>query len=406
MLLHELKIKLRPVVWTGLLLLSSLSAAALPPEPGGRPVAAVQPEPTVAVQPEPKAAVRSRFPSVYSVARYLNAGFLLFLLASHPSLPGSEAQGLPGLSLPSLPAFNLSAPDPVSSFVAQGVNQALARANSTGSLPPLAELNPLLANNNPLQASVLATLPVQVNPAPPAAATAATTPAGGSPLSVEMTAALTTLDIAQLTEAFNILKGIGLQLIGDGYIFINNTNLSAALRAAGNELEGLGHVYGAMASEVRVDATQQLITAMQSRPSPADPGAAIEPEVIYGTWQRLETTEPRSLVLYKFTREEFVRISAVPTGNGNRRVSTENHPGAVTAYVSYEVPGEDFSFDQALGAIKVTVQIEASDCKLLTFDFSFLRARGKDVEGDGEVLVDVLVETAGERKAFVRVSKH
>ena len=359
------------------------------------------------------------------------------------------------------PAWNLSASDPASVFAAQGVNLALARANASGALPPLQELTALLTANSPA-ASILATLPAPASATPfTTAATPedsasgipdATSPVVSNPVlapsfllnapnqlrserngmgaaamdggddraaAKALNDAQTALTVAQLTNAFYILETIGDQLLADAALLAlkGNASVAAALEFAGFQCASLGFALATAASEENTAAAQRTITYLQDTASLQKAQAAslaaqasssadgsVDPDLIYGTWQRLENQGSGQLILYKVTRNEFVKINVTTDANGDEDVEIEAHPGAVTAYISYKRPGGGGSPEKVIGRINLKLVVGKADGSRLALTFAVLQAKGSDGGENAGRTVEVLVEQEGERKAFVRVS--
>ena len=239
----------------------------------------------------------------------------------------------------------------------------------------------------------------------------------------EMIAVLAVLNVAQLTEAYYILASIGIQLLADASLVIDHPAVAGALNFAGNEVLSLGHATAAMGSQVEVNAAQYALGVLvkkskspaAARPHPArglprDQGAGhreelsgiLDPSLVYGTWQRLETDPSGQLIMYKVTRNELVKINATTDRDGVESIRTECHPGSVVGYVNYRRPTGSHSVEDSTGKINVVLVVEKSNGHQLSMTFTFLRA--KDAENTQSV--DVLVENEGEKKAFVRLSKY
>ena len=331
-----------------------------------------------------------------------------------------------------LPGLNLSAPDPVSAAVAGGVNLALARANGSGALPALGLLNDQFAAQNPLGGSPLATLPQPSD---------VTQPIRLNPLrfgttvldislssSTEMQAAILNLNAAQLQEAGRLIQSIGHQLLAGAGLAFDNKTVVGALAFAGDDLLGIGDALEAAAAHAEGQAIQEVILGIEDKADKADkaakaakaqaassqdafgPDGTLDPRLVYGTWERLENAPPPARISYTFTRTEFVKRNAT-TANRRKAVLNEVHPGAVTAYVSYELPEDDACPGDAdacpgapLGQVAVTILIEQASGKTLTLAFNHVKAQGASLGKDPEASFDVLIEREGDKKAFVKIS--
>jgi hypothetical protein len=365
---------------------------------------------------------------------------LLFLLAVHSAATGGAAQ--PAMNSPfafgTLPNFNLSGTDPASLLAAQGVAQALVNANGTGALPPLEALNGMLVQYSLTRQSVLATLPPALlqpvpdsgTPAddlPPVEEAEATgpdklIPAGPSDISLEsdavlsedFSAAQSNLQATILTEAYYIQNAIGLNLLADASLFPQDVPyLFDALSYAANELLSTGAGTAAVASRVQVQAAQRVISALEARQKKqaAGPGAAgskatgqskrledfLDPKLIYGFWQRLETDDSGRRVRYQVTPTGVSKRTETPNPDGGRRVQSEVRPGAVDGFVSYDTGG------LGAGTVNVTIQLAQANGQTVSRDFVYLRANSSDPDQPGTL--DVLVEQQGDHHAYVRIAR-
>jgi len=372
------------------------------------------------------------------------------LLADAQALPGAAQPAPLFLSANPLPPFNLSAPDPTSAFVAQRVGLALAHANGTGALPPLADLNQLLAGANPLGGSVLQTLPAQgpwttaqaSSSAPPAATGAVpsrtrSAAIGTSPEPTEntpqlpsfllnspanqpvrtptpdpVTAARTNLDVAQLTNAFYILEAIGNQLLGDAALLTLTgvPQVAAAVEFTGFQLASVGFGFAFAASMETTQAAQQALDAAleaqtaQPPPQPQEVQAAFDPDVLYGTWRRFENASSGMVITYRFSRSEFLKSNTTTGPDGSESTDLELHPGAVTGYVSYRRPAPGAAPGDGDERILVRLVVANENVQPLELKFFYLRAKGRNAQDDADVFLDILVERDGEHKAFVKTS--
>jgi hypothetical protein len=375
------------------------------------------------------AALRA-LPTLGQAAQGLGVTLLLLLLVTEA--PGQEVAGQPFSPSFALPGLDLGAPGAGSATAAQSVGLALTRANATGALPPLDDLNALLATLNPIRGSILRTLPAA---APAAQATGAATPlpldpraallpgTAASAAAIEGTdeetlKALRILRIAELTETFYTLECIGNQLIADSAMAANNATLTQALRVAGYEMIAAGYTFAIQASQTTTVGAQQAVATLLNRsaaaaaaaPGPAAPAAAavdtrlrglVDPNVIFGSWQRLENTPSTEVVVYRITPQAFMKITSALDGDGDEAIEAELHPGAITGRVSYKRPAGSVQLEDALGRVKVVILVAKADGTAMAFNFSYLRARSQ-VEAH-ELAVDVLVEEEGERKAFYKL---
>jgi hypothetical protein len=304
------------------------------------------------------------------------------------------------LALVTEPGSAQGAPDPFSGFLGQNTTFALARANWTGSLPPMAELSAHLASLSPLREALMATLPP-----PPEAAIAA-------PFSDDLLVALANLRAAELNEAYALLEGVGYQLLTVGELVVDKGPASVALLTAGNELIAMGYFAAAMASREQAGAARRVLTALEDKVRgeraaaeqvvPVQTGAtdgplAFDPGLIYGSWQRLETDLAGQRVTYRITRDQIVKTSSIALPNGRMSTRVETTPGAVATDLAYETAEDGQVPEQA----KVRILIDKSGGGTLLLDFTYLRALG----GAPGSALDILVEEDGERKAFVRIGK-
>ena len=356
------------------------------------------------------------------------------------------------------PSFDLGASD---SATTQSVLLALDRANATGSLPPLQTFNAWLATHSPGGRSPLASLSAPSKPlevpasaAPTNLPSALTTPVGpipqaslslsrppslpsngglsspGAPVNYtnEMLAVITTRDSARLIEVQATLLSISYQMVVASELAFNHSDVAKAFLVVAGELQSLAFASGAAASDVQAVDAERVLNLLQEKAKAQDakiaaasaeakagsfdiqsfsPGLAglLDPSLIYGTWQRLETTLAGQLILYKITRNEFVKINASTDSQGRQAIRTEFHPGAVTAEMSYTLNPDGLGRQEASAEVSVTILVEKSASNRMELQFSFLRAKGSAFGEDTNLVMDVLVEQEGEKKAFVRVSK-
>lgn len=279
-----------------------------------------------------------RSPWQNPLARCLQPGFAFLLLAGSTGLCPSQAQYPLATDLFSaLSAFNLSTSSPANAPVVEGLHRALGRGNMTGGLPPLTELNTLLAAGSPFRTSPLATLPQPPSPppsAPPAEGTlhrTLTTPPSlpGNPsavpfdsnLSDDLLVLTTTLTVAQLIETQATLLSISYQFLAAAELQGTNLQVRMPLRIVAMELQSLAFAFGARANHEQAEAAERAIAKRlqmeAAHDSPSGPGtmptstlpegaellaATLDPNLIYGTWQRLETSGPGQRILYKIGR--------------------------------------------------------------------------------------------------------
>jgi hypothetical protein len=399
----------------------------------------------------------------------LKPALVALALAANPHTLWGTAQAQPGGFPFAVPLPDLGAPSPASALAVQSVHQALGRANTTGDLPSLANLNTLLAVTNPQRFSILGTLPPAAADAPAGQPSPTyATPAGGgvpasageralpesgntlevpasqavAPLSSQdrldqaLTAARKILRVAQLTETSNILQTVANQLFSDSLLLRNQTVVSTALQVVAFDLAALGFGLASSAAGITTVTAQETLDALEKQaearsaaagpgtplantaasasepakpgpanlllPPPLGPGGLLSPDVIYGTWERLENTPSGNRVTYKFSPSAWVKTSTTLEPGGEEAVATEVHPGAVMAYVSYQRRPGQASLDAVLGKIKVNIVLEQLSGRTTTLAFAYLQAEGSP-DGDSPGLVlDVLVEEEGDRKAFVR----
>jgi hypothetical protein len=230
------------------------------------------------------------------LARLLPSALAAVLLAAAPQALWAPVQAVPAGLIPPVPTPNLASSNPANVLAAQSVTEALARANATGSLPALDELNTLLAVANPQRFAILGTLPP-----PPAAPSGAQPPtlAAGSPateglvpptanqadassegsaaqarLAPVLTAARKILKVAQLTEASNILQTIANQLFGDSLVVQNHT-VATALQVVAFDLAALGFSLSSAASDITTTTAQETLDVLEQQVAAlADPQAA------------------------------------------------------------------------------------------------------------------------------------
>jgi hypothetical protein len=394
--------RLTPLLVSGLL----LAGLASPLEAGGF-LSKAKPSPA-----------RPGLPSLYPTAQNLGTTLIILLLAT--DAPGAGVAGQPFNPSFAVPGLDLSGSSASSSQAARSVGLALTRANATAGLPALDDLNTLLATLNPIRGSILRTLPGADGTTLPLDPESAEQAASQGGADEETTKALRILTVSELTETFYTLECIGNQLVADSAIFAfgPNLNLSIALRVAGYELISAGFLFALQATQATTEGAQQAVNALLDRPKPPSSGTPagtppkpapdtrlkglVDPSIIYGTWQRLETSPSGQILVYRITPQAFVRISSALDDQGDETIEAELHPGAITGQVSYKRPAGSVSLEDALGPIKVVVLITKLDGSRMTFKFTYLKARGLD--GDHETAIDVLEEQEGEQKAFYRVS--
>ena len=344
----------------------------------------------------------------WSLARLgtvLKTGLVAVLAASDPHGLGAMAQPFTfpgGLNL--MPAFNLSGSDPTSVFAAQGVDLALLRANLSGNLPPLADLNAMLARSSPQGASVLDTLPSPAALAgqstgvslprlpsfllnPPADQAQTTVPSTDA-----LAAAQSALTVAQLTDVFYIVESIAQQLLADSTLLLDTPKVAQALEFAGFQLASIAFSFAAAASIETTAAAQRALVTLQA-PQPAPPAHRVVPGVerLYGSWERLETSSSPQIVVYKFSRDEFVNITTVTGGEDAGAIEVDSLPGPVAAHLSIRPSGE----------IRVTVKVHRDGDQPLVLKFIYLKAESS---GDDPDSLETLVEQDGARRAFVKIS--
>ena len=447
------KPNLRVLLCLCVLTLGALPVRGTPPEGATEPAGIVEGTRPRATNP---GRTRSRWPNLTGLSRWLGPALLGWLAGSNPAILVEAVPALPlQPTLFALPAFNLSTTDPVSVLAADGVSRALLQANLTGGLPPMEDLNVLLAASSPQGLSTLATLPWppasgsmaapglptervdELVPFPsevlPARASG-TGPGRGSgngngglvatdplllapgegfgtgetttvpplaPADAEVSAALGGLEAAQYYEAYYITAAVAFQLLGEAYVVPPET--SAALNLAGNQLLSLAHFLGALGSRdqrIAAETTYELLVNRTRTASPA-PGPApfppmtdlLMPDFIYGTWERMEGVETGTRIRYRIGRNEFRKINATRVENGDLLVQTELHPGAVTANVTYRIPaGQSLDDAQANGLVKVALQVDQLGAGPITLRFTFYNRSG--ALPHGEVLTDEEGENA------------
>jgi hypothetical protein len=321
-----------------------------------------------------------------------------------------------------LPSLNLSAPNASAVILSTGLQQALAQGNATGALPPLEDLRGQLASQFPLGPFLPTTLQ-DLPEAPP--------DTQDLPPSPELQAALSNLRIAQLNEAYGTLESIGYQLVAASFLTPQNPPLVEAFQVAGNQLLSIGYVSAGLAGREQASAArisiQDLIdksrqaSAASSSSGTSSSGAgtaaapitnpwaaqdlagALDPNLIYGIWQRLETDPSGLRVLYKITPAQVIKVQAGPGQGDHQEVRTQAYPGAVTGELRYQAPSGSSGLDEATGRVNVDILIEKANGKTMLLPFLFIHARSA---GDGEgSATDILVEREGEQKAFVRLTK-
>jgi hypothetical protein len=363
-----------------------------------------------------------RLPSLLPVVK---SGFLLLALAGGPDLLGCQAQPGSGLALLFRSSLNMTTPNPVNLAVAAGANLALGNANASGLLPPWGALVPgpmgtLLASPPPLSVA-----PVGADPLPYQLGTVAYS---NQAEHYALNAAIHAMNAFELYTAGRIIQGVGHQLIADSALAeIASQNVSAALKAAGNNLVSMGDFFQAAAAVEEVEAADDVIVGVtakeqkeqdKARPdaangtggdreaqrTPWNPLAlagAVDPDLCYGTWQSIDTQIAQQYILYKVSRAEFVKFN-VTTRNGRPSVHSEYEPGKVRCQVASDFPEQGASASGSQPNTRVTMLVDRACGETLVLAFAFLRA--EPGTGTGEA-VDVLVEREGERKAFVRVAE-
>ena len=403
---------------------AALPARALPPD--ADPPDSAQEPVSCAADPQPRPGLAKKSGSCASFW-----AFLLLLFAGQSALLGDAAQGpanpAPGPLPPALPSWNATG-----DLVLQSINLALGRANASGVLPPLEDLTARLSQNSFPNFSSMAPLSspagLALNPL-----LAGSVPFNNWNISADtaMLAALDSLNAAQLQAAGRILQGVGHQLLADASLASDNKTVAQALAFAGDNLLSMGDFFEAAAALAEAEADLQIIRGLPGKeaglrsqeeylktladgglhPSekapPPDPFALalmVNPGIIYGTWQRVENSPSNQLIMYKVSREEVVKLN-VTTVDKQKRIHTESYPGPVTCEVAYTIPEDADSFDQAIGPVLVTMLINNPQGKVMTFPFSYLRAKGTAVGAGTELDVDVLIEREGEKKAFFRISQ-
>ena len=393
-----------------------------------------------------------RLPSVARQAQLLMTSFIIGLVVSDPcALQAAPQGGLQGLS--SVPSLNLSSPDATSMMVAQEVNYVFGKANVTGGLPPMATINDLLARNNPAGTSILQTLP-EVNTTslaepllssaeasaadPPAMPEPSSGPAsarlpepGALPFAVEVPAAdlaanpnaevfaaQVSIDYGGYDAAYGYLEGIGYQLVAVSALLEPAQPLAAAgLLFAGNQLLSFGYLaqgvkgseeilVGQRALRVALNATPSATTAVpasagvgSTSTATAPPGSlealasVIDPDFIYGrwSWYPMQTNTNTSMVL-KLTPNALVNTTRTSGGpNGTSAVYTRNHPGSVSAEITYVAPDDQLAPRNAKGKVKVLVRVEQVSGNTLEFSFLYLNTSSSD----GNIHLDTLEQADG-----------
>ena len=424
-------------VLTALVLAAALAlpAGASPPSENGTPSvqAAERLEEPEGEPNRVSSAARARRSPLARWLHWMKPGLLLFLCTTQPDLAVAQP-GLPGpLALPrirTLPSFNLSAPDPPSRLAAVAVTQALARANFSGGLPPLPELNTMIAGASPGGDSVLATLPELLdvpNPSFPSLSYGtqeAGDETGDAPgqnnrqaLVDERVAILSVTKAAQLTEAYYTLASVSYDLLAVAAgLAYTHPEVAGLLEMSGNALQAIGYGLGAQASQVQVEAAHYALSVLDTRikaqskpsvPSPAtglptaptasgiSPQDLVDPEFIFGVWQTVDAGDSAQNVTYKVTRTGIVKLNATITPDGTW-VRNEVHTGAVSGYVSFLMPTGGTTLAE-VGEVNVTLMVERLDRPPIALDFWYLRV---NISGQAK---DMLVAQDAARTVYLKV---
>ena len=455
---------LRTLACVAMALFVSLPVLANPPDSGPDPAAPrvgqMATQEALQVQDDTQSDGIQRFQaskakgflaSLFGLARH---GLALMVLATHPEEAAAQGFSTQPTQFGTLPSFNLSALDPASAFAAQTVTQALARANGTGALPPLGDLNAMLGRLNPSGTSVLATLPEPPDmsdmsgvpglpalldlPSPSFPGLSYSDQLVGSDLlnppaanvnstafRNEVTAAGAVLTVAQLTESYYMVSSIGLNFIADSFLVANVSALYNAFSFLGNELQSVGYAIAAAAAQVQVNEAQSAISMLQKQAqggtsagpnsttqagdrSPMTPATGtpsdgfLDPDLIYGTWYRLDFDMSGDKVIYKVARNGVVKTQTTTNEDGDTSVQTKGTPGAVMGYLSYTLPKGSTSPSDAVGRINLTITVEQSNGNSMSMHFFYIKSQSP---GNSSQSLDVLVEQEGQKKAFIRISK-
>jgi hypothetical protein len=375
---------------------------------------------------------------------HLKAGLVaLLLLGQAPMVDTQPGLGPDSFGVP--PAVNSPAPDPVSLMVAQGLGIAMGRTNG---LPPLPEINTLMAQYRPVGAAIMATLPdsavtAESDPPPSSDSFGYTRPIGGVPdeirpqlpsfllnyppnqafaytpqtdLATKLVAAQTDLNVARLTTAFYILESLGYEFIGLGtpLVLVNET-LGVALETVGFQLAASGFFTASKASSLNAEAAQTLVEDLEKQQAQAkataqasakaQAHALINPNVLYGSWQR-ELDRPSSeTIIYQFAPTEFVKFNSTLDADGLESTEIDRYPGAIATRISYRHPPGNASAADAVGRISVQMEVPMNCDPPLVLKFYYLRAKGEEIGRAEEQEFDVLVEQGDPGSLFVKVSK-
>ena len=352
------------------------------------------------------------------LARMLKGGFVLLALATAPKavMDAAPLPANPGAA----PLLGPTGLNPISNLVAQGLNQALQRANQSGALPPLVELNARLLDQNPQHFS-LVDLTARHPPTPQVGGLPTSLPplgltegdqasASSAPLTQEMVVALYGLSYAQLNQGYFLLHALGNQFVADAFFVHNNTQLAAAFEAIGNELQAVAYSLGVIAFSQQADLAEHTYLRLQEKAlaansAPAPPpssqdemDAVLSAAQIYGLWERLAISDSQDRLQYRIAPNRFEKVQITLDAKGRRIARSETQPGAITASVEYELPGDGAATDAASPA-KAILVIEKANGDTVTLEYALFQ-----LQKNGTPML-VLVEADGDRTAFVKLAK-
>ena len=120
--------------------------------------------------------------------------------------------------------------------------------------------------------------------------------------------------------------------------------------------------------------------------------------LVYWVWQRFENTFSNQTILYKFAPQEFVKVNVTTDAEGDDLIETEYHPGAVSAKMRYKRTAASQSPDLRSGKVQVRVVAGGGG---LVMPFVYLQLTGLT----NGMILDLLVEQDGEKRAFYRIAE-
>ena len=332
-------------------------------------------------------------------------------------------------------------------------------ANRSGALPPLPDLNALLAENSPLSVSLLATLPddpatasgpTSLLASPATLASTATELLGalpspgpvplpqanpsalaGRPQAVAAPwyvrpGAIAALSAAQANVVYGIFESIGHQLAAVGNLVVNNTQLSSALKAASEQVESLGYILLAgifergvlvLQSEIDTLAEQDQLGSAPSPGAPvasplgtefipgvqrlplADANGCIDPRLLHGRWQSPDAACPGCQFWLDITPTEFQKFNLTVLPSGRKAGHAEVHPCATSVDLDYELPDTPPDQNPDPGVVKALVVIGKPNGASITMNFYLFRV---NISGQP---TDILLDQAVPGRIFIKVPR-